>query len=357
MKLIQRHYIREFAKLFALLALGLSATFSLFSLLQRLNDFMPHEPSLGSLVLYTALKVPQNALSLMPVACLLCSLYTMANASRSREIVALMAAGGRVKRLLRPFLWAGLLLSLLSFVMGEFVVPPAIIKAREVQDRLSGVAEEASALVRNGVLWSRAKDGSIIRVEYYFPEGDVYGGVEIYRFGGGVIDEIVKARTATWDEGRESWHFGGVRRYLPGEGAWETLEGYDYEGLGPPDLLRESARKPYEMGIADLYSYLKRLREAGFKNVRLSVDLNSKVSYPFINLIMVLIGVSFPVRRRMSGFVATAIGLLISLAYWFGYTMSLSIGYAGLLPPLAAAWLMPVVAGSAGAWLYWKIPE
>jgi lipopolysaccharide export LptBFGC system permease protein LptF len=72
---------------------------------------------------------------------------------------------------------------------------------------------------------------------------------------------------------------------------------------------------------------------------------------------MVLIGVSFPVRRRMSGFVATAIGLVISLAYWFGYTMSLSIGYAGLLPPLAAAWLMPLLAGSAGIWLFRKIPE
>jgi lipopolysaccharide export system permease protein len=357
MKLLQRHYLKEFFRLFALLALGLSATFSLFSLLQRLDDFMPHEPSLWGLVQYGLLRAPQYAISLMPVACLLCSLYTVANASRSREIVAFMAAGGRVKKLLRPFLWAGVLLSLLSFVVGEFVVPPATTRAQEVKDRLSGARGEAPALVRDGVLWFRAKDGSIIRIEDYFPVGETYSGVEIYRFGGGLLEEVIKARTATWAEDRNSWLLGGVRRYVPAEGAWETLEEYGYEGLGPPELLRKTARKPSEMGVADLYAYLKRMREAGFKNVRLTVDLHSKVSYPFINLIMVLIGVSFPVRRRMSGFVATAIGLLISLAYWFGYTMSLSIGYAGLLPPLAAAWLMPLLAGSAGIWLFRKIPE
>ncbi len=357
MKLIQRHYLKEFAKLFALLALGLSFTFSLFSLLQKLDDFLPHDPSLWGLVQYGVLKAPQYALSLMPVACLLCSLYTVASASRARETVAFTAAGGRLKRLLRPFLWVGLLLSLLSFALGEFVVPPAITKAEEVKERLSGVRQEAPAFVRNGVLWFRAKDGSIIRIENYFPDDDTYRDVEIYRFGEGALEEIIRASGATWLEGRKSWRLRDVRRYLPVEGVWENLEEYDYEGLGSPEILRKKAGKPSEMGIADLYGYLKRLREAGFKNIRLTVDLYSKVSYPFINLIMVLIGISLPVRRRMSGFIATAVGLVISLAYWFGYTMSLSIGYAGLLPPLAAAWLMPVVAGSAGIWLFRKIPE
>ncbi|NIM07151.1 MAG: LptF/LptG family permease [Armatimonadetes bacterium] len=114
MKVIQRHYLTEFFKLFAILALGLSLTFSLFGLIQRLDDFMPHNPRFFSLAEYALLRLPQYALSLMPVACLLCGLYTVSKAARSNEIVAVMAAGGRVKRLLLPFVSAGVLLSLLA---------------------------------------------------------------------------------------------------------------------------------------------------------------------------------------------------------------------------------------------------
>lgn len=357
MTLLQRRYIRDFAKLFALLAVGLSLTFSLFSLIQKLDDFMPHEPSLRGLIGYALLKAPQYALSLMPVACLLCGLYTVANASRAREIVAVMAAGGRVKKLLMPFISAGVLLSLLAFAMGEFVVPPAMSKADDIKKELSGVRAEVPALMKNGVLWFRADDGSIIRIGHYLPVGNTYGDVSVFRLRGGSLAEIIEAREAVWLEERKSWRLAGARRYFPEKGAYETLDEYFYDGLGSPELLKETAQKPAEMGIADLYRYVRRLREAGFRNLRLTVDLHSKVSYPLINFIMVLIGISIPVRRRMGGFVATAIGLLISLAYWFGYTMSLSLGYAGILPPIAAAWLMPLLAGSAGFYLFRKIPE
>ncbi len=160
--------------------------------------------------------------------------------------------------------------------------------------------------------------------------------------------------------------------YLPGALTWKLVdvvkfntedststrqEEAFYPYLGSPAVLKETSKKPAEMGIAELYKYAQRLKEAGYRNLRLTVDLHSKLSYPVINFIMVLIGVSFPVRMKMAGFVATAIGLLITLLYWFGYTMTLSFGYSGILPPIAAAWLMPLAAGAVGVYLFLKIPE
>ncbi len=357
MTLLQRHYVREFLKLFIVLAAGLSATFSLFGLIQKLDDFMPNDPSLPMLVKYLLLKMPQYTLSLLPVACLLCSLYTVAHAAKAKEIVAVMAAGGRVKELLKPFIAMGVLLSLLAFAVGEFVMPPAVLKAQKLKNELSGVSITVPTLLKNGILWFRAKDGSIIRIEHSLPSGDAYGNVSIFRLEDGSLSQIIEAREALWLKDSRSWKLMNGRRYFIADGSSEPFEKYFYESLGSPELLQKTSQKPSEMGIADLYRYVERLREAGFKNLRLAVDLQSKVSYPLINLIMVLIGISFPVSRKMGGFVATAIGLLISLAYWFGYSMSLSLGYAGILPPFAAAWLMPLVAGSAGIYLFRRIPE
>ena len=55
------------------------------------------------------------------------------------------------------------------------------------------------------------------------------------------------------------------------------------------------------MGIRELFRYTKKLEEAGFKNLKLIVDLNSKISYPFIDFFMVLLGISLPMGRRTGG--------------------------------------------------------
>ncbi len=356
MKVIQRHYLTEFFKLFAILALGLSLTFSLFGLIQRLDDFMPHNPRFFSLAEYALLRLPQYALSLMPVACLLCGLYTVSKAARSNEIVAVMAAGGRVKRLLLPFVSAGVLLSLLAFALGEFVVPPASRQVQAVKNEILG-EPTLPTLFRDGVLWFRADDGSIVRVRHYLPEQNTFGSVSIFRIGKGGLSEIIEAREAAYAAGGNTWKLSEVKIHRMDTGESSAFEELYYPALGSPDILEETARKPSDLGVADLYRYVRRLGEAGFKNLRLTVDMHSKVSYPLINLIMVLIGISFPVRRNIRGFVATAIGLVISLVYWFGFSLSLSLGYAGILPPFAAAWLMPVVTGGAGVYLFTKIPE
>ena len=81
------------------------------------------------------------------------------------------------------------------------------------------------------------------------------------------------------------------------------------------------------MGIGELSRYTKRLKKAGFKNTKLIVDLNSKVSFPLINLFMVLFGIALSMRSKVGGglFVA-GLGLLISALYWVTYTFLLSLG-------------------------------
>jgi lipopolysaccharide export LptBFGC system permease protein LptF len=73
---------------------------------------------------------------------------------------------------------------------------------------------------------------------------------------------------------------------------------------------------------------------------------------------MLVVGVSLATRGEIkSGLVTTAIGIFISLLYWLGYTASLSLGYMGILPPIFAAWLVPVAFGCVAVYLFMEIPE
>jgi lipopolysaccharide export system permease protein len=103
---------------------------------------------------------------------------------------------------------------------------------------------------------------------------------------------------------------------------------------------------------------MQKLKNAGFRNIKLAVDINSKVSFPLITIFMMLLGISLALRMGGSGgFLSAGLGLLISLVYGFSYTFFLSMGYAGILHPLLAAWIMPGAFILLSVYLFLTIPE
>ncbi len=88
------------------------------------------------------------------------------------------------------------------------------------------------------------------------------------------------------------------------------------------------------------------------------VDIHSRISYPLINAIMLVLGISLAMKGEMgSGLITAAIGIFISLLYWVGHTAFLSMGYTGILPAFIAAWFMPALFGVIAFHLFSKVPE
>jgi lipopolysaccharide export system permease protein len=73
---------------------------------------------------------------------------------------------------------------------------------------------------------------------------------------------------------------------------------------------------------------------------------------------MLIIGVCLPIERHMRrGLIAAGIGLFISLIYWTGYILSISMGNAGIIPPFLAPWITPALFALLALHLFRKLPE
>ncbi len=354
MKIVQRLYLKDFLKLLSMLVLGLSGIFSLIDLSGRLDSFIPGKPSVPSLVLYAVYNMPRFFIYLLPMAVLICSLFTFSQAFRRKEIVAIRTAGGRLKSLFTPFVAAGICLSIVAFLMGEMVLPDFSKRSVELQNTLSGKSKKIA--FNEGALWLKDKEGSPVKIDLYVEDKKVAEGIEIFITGEDFLKEEITAQKAYWDE--NTWILENVRKYNMETGKIENLKKMEYPDLGSPDLFSENIKKPDEMGIAELYRYMQKLRNAGFSDTKLAVDINSKISFPLINFFMILLGISLALRMNLGGGLFSAgLGLLIGLCYWFGFTFSLSMGYAGILPPALAAWTIPLAFGTAAVYLYATIPE
>ena len=84
------------------------------------------------------------------------------------------------------------------------------------------------------------------------------------------------------------------------------------------------------------------------------VELNSKLSFPFVHLIMALVAIPFALASPRSGGRAVGIGvaIMISLGYWVVHYMALAFAKADLLPPFLAAWTANIVFAGLGTALF-----
>lgn len=354
MKIIQRLYLKDFIRLLLLLSGGLSVIFGLLDMIDKIDSFIPGKSSTTDLLLYISYNIPKFLLYILPMSVLICSLFTFSQAVRKREITAIKAAGGKISALSYPFIAIGALISVFAFITGELIVPDFSGRAANLKHTLEGKSRRLN--VTEEGLWLRSKDGSPVKIDLYIPDRKAVEGISVFIIGDGALKEKIVAKRAHWNG--DAWVLEDVMRYSVSAGSVEHIRMMTYGSLESPDFFAEELKGAGEMGIAELYRYIHRLKRAGFRNVKLAVDLNSKISFPLVSLFMMILGIALSLRMSFGGGLFSAgLGLLISLLYWLSYTFSLSMGYAGVIPAFLSAWTVPFIFGTLSVYLFLHISE
>jgi lipopolysaccharide export system permease protein len=358
MRILRRHYVLEFMKVLAVLALGLSLLFSLLGLIDRLDNFKPERTTLVKLALFTALNIPKYLYYLLPMTSLICCLFVLSQASRNGELVAVKATGGRLKLLFAPLLITGFALSVVGFALGEFVIPESSAISNRLSDEMRH--REGRVAFRQGTLWTRAEDGALVRMELYVPGSGSVKGMSIFYAGEDRMRQRIEAAGAEWsDEHRKGrWILTDVTVYDFEKGEVRQVPRMEYDHLDAPGVFASDSPDSEEMDFTGLYLYARKLEKAGFVNAKVMVDLHSRVAYPIVNFFIVVLAASLSVAGRWgSGLVAAGLGLTISFAYWLLYTFMLSMGYARVIPPAIATWAIPSLFAVFSMVMFKKIQE
>jgi lipopolysaccharide export system permease protein len=114
------------------------------------------------------------------------------------------------------------------------------------------------------------------------------------------------------------------------------------------DFLR--VQKPVSaMSFSELRDYIAQLESAGFQIRKHLVELYSKLSFPLVNLVMVLVAIPFSLQAPRGG---RLLGIGLAIAIMAGYLVvhyvALAFARADLLPPLVAAWTANVIFMGVG---------
>jgi lipopolysaccharide export system permease protein len=314
----------------------------------------------GVIALYYINYMPFYIVLALPVSMLVSTLFSIGSLARNRELDVMKASGISLYRISAPVLVAAFFISVGVMFFGEFVITKTERRKDEIRQHLIEKRPVVSKMMLNDIKVP-GENGWIILGKMYDVTTSTVKGVRVHRI---LKNRIVKSYSA--------------ERMISSDSGWVLIDGTGQEfqenpaEIGPtnfvrfdtlwapfltqsPQMLAELPVPPRQVNFFQLLNRIAQEREMGEPVYKDLVELYLKITFPFANFILVLIGAPLAANPRRSGpSVGFGISIIVSFIFFVLIRIGQSFGNAGKLPPLLAASLGDIVFLVIGAFLMYK---
>ena len=364
--ILDDYVLREFAGNFLLVLSSFIMLSLIFSFFELMGDIIRNRTPLVTVGEYLINLIPFMLYNLTPLCVLIAVLVTFGVLNRSSELVAMKSTGISIYRVVAPVLVIAAMLAVSLFAFDELYLPAANRRQEALRSIIKG--KPAQTFLRPDRKWifgsqQAGEPGRIFYYQFFDPDKDVFANLTVFEFqpNSFQLSRRIFAASAHWDPQLSRWIFeNGWQRTFGGE----TLSSYEpfvistfpaiHEG---PQYFKKESIQSQEMSYSELTRYIGDLSQSGFDTMRLRVQLNHKLAYPLITLVMAVLAVPFALsmgRRGSLTGVAVAIGVAIS--YWVVANLFEAMGNVNTLPAVLAAWSPDLLFGLVGGYLLLRTP-
>jgi len=315
----------------------LLALATLFEFIGELDNKMG-DYGVPQALMYSILRLPQLSFQMLPMATLIGALLGLGGLASNSELVVMRASGLSVGKLAGMVALTGVVLMVITALIGEYIGPPLDYFARTMRNEARFQQDE-----RNSGHAAWVKDGPVIlhleRVNSEFE----FGGIYVFRFDeDNSLRSIARAENSGIDDS-DKWILENFRETQFKDDGVQVVESsvevesFDLSG----DMLGITLVKPISLSAKGLLSYIGYLRKNNLSSARYETELWSRVSTTATVVIMPVLALAFVFGSlRVSGSGGRImIGVLIGLGYYLATEMIANSGQVYDLDPALVTWL------------------
>lgn len=294
-------------------------------------------------------RVPFLTERITPFAVLVGAMFCYLNLSRRLELVIARAAGVSAWQFIAPAVVVALLLG----VFATTVYNPLSATMREQSERFEAELFRNDRGFRDSGsgFWLRQlseDDQAVINAKTSNRQGLELSGVTIFRMDKeGQFRDRIEAKAATLQPGR--WQLADARIYAQNEPP-QDRDTFDVKTNLTPAEVRESFATPDAVSFWQLPSYIDRSENAGLAATAYRVEYFRLLAQPFYLVAMVLLAAAVSLRLFRFGGVQKMVlsGITAGFLLYIVAKATGDLSKAGLIPPMMAAALPPLLGGLAG---------
>jgi LPS export ABC transporter permease LptG len=368
--LLDRYIARQYLSIFLLSFGALVGIFYISTLIDLADKLFGGVAPLQLLLRYFYFATPQFVYYIIPMAALVATLVTIGLLTKNSELIVMRACGISLYRSALPLLLVAGLFSVTLFELQEQVLADSNREAARLNGIIRGYPMQTFGVLDRQ--WIIGRSGDIYHYEFFDPRINQFSRLSMYRLNetSWKLDSLIYAQNA------------GLTKRPAADGQpalrWVAQNGWSREfsvakptkrrterpivkyapfaerdiTLEPPSYFKTDEPEADRMTYGQLKHYIGELQASGYHVVPYMVQLQRKVAFPFVTLIMTLLAVPFAVTTGRSGAIyGIGAGIVLALVYWTMLSVFGALGAGGWISPMLAAWAPNILFAAAAGYM------
>lgn len=323
-----------------------------FDISEKIDDFLSKDVSMKSIIFdYYVNFIPYFANLFSGLFTFIAVIYFTSKLAYNTEIIAILSSGVSYNRLMRPYVVGAAVIVLFSYVLGNYIIPPANKKRVDFTNMYIGTKKVGSE--RN--IHRQIEPGVFVYIDSYNASTDAGYKFTIEKFVDRKLVSKLSANSIKWNREKKIWI---VQDY-----SIRTIDGYTEKittGTEKdtvlnmiPDDYQVVANIVETMALPALNEAIDNLKLRGVNTIDYEIEKHKRRSGPFSAFILTIIGVSLASRKIKGGIgFHLGLGLLLSFSYILFMQVTTVFATSGLLVPSLAMWIPNVLYGVLAFFLY-----
>ncbi len=341
MKTIKKYILFSFLKPFLCGLIAFLLIMIITHFFDYLHKFLENKPPLALLIKYFSYRLPEWFVIITPVATLLGILFSLGTLNRNHELTAVKSSGIKLTYILKPIIIFSVFFSILIGIIYEGVVPKTNLRAEELFLIIRNRDPHKINTVRTNFTYM-GENKRLYRIKKF--EKNTITGLNIIEFFPGSLQEKrrITAEKAVYINNTWKLTDLSIRTFSRETGQIMSYLEFDEKMLKieeTADDFRKPVKSAEQMDFFSLRTYIKKLKKGGFSTLKERAALHYKISFPFSNTIILILGIPIAlwgrVKNRTTGFF---ISIVICFIYWGAISVGRALGTSGILPPIVGAW-------------------
>ena len=314
----------------------------IFDVSEKIDDFIEREAPIKAIVFnYYFNFIPYFVNLFSALFTFISVIFFTSKLAGNSEIIAILSSGVSYRRLLVPYFISAFILSIFSYVLINWLIPPANERRLEFETKN----------IHRQIL-----PGVFVYLESYNNVHDIAYKFSMEQFEDGVLKSKLLSDYAQWDTSLNKWKISNyvIRDIFEGKELITTGKRIDTSiNMLPTDYSRR-VNVVEAMNYNELNSFIAEEKQIGSDNITLwEIEKHERFAYPFSTLILTLIGVSISSRKTRGGIgLNIGIGIFLAFSYIMFMQVSTVLATNANVNPLLAVWIPNIVYALIGLGLY-----
>ena len=355
------YIIRKFIGTYIYAILLIISIAIVFDFNENLSKFTQYHAPWRAIVFdYYANFIPYYSNLFSPLFVFIAVIFFTSKLAGNSEIIAMLAAGVSIRRLMRPYMISCVLIAGLTFYLNSFVIPHCTVIRQNFESLYRNSKKNTSA---ENVQLYVAKNTTAY-IQHYDNQYKRGYGFSLVKIKDKKIVSHMTAMEIQYDTVADTkfhWRLSnwkmrtlkGLKEHIQSGASKDTVL-----LMEPTDLVYSKGQQE-TFTSPELLDYISKQTSRGSGNVvQYEVEFHKRIAMSFSSFILTIIGLSLSSRKRKGGMgLYLGIGLALSFSYIMLQTVSSTFAIQADTPPLLAAWIPNIIFAVIAYFCYRHAPS